>query len=135
MSAIKRIYLRYMEYTSKIARSGCQQLYSTFHRPPKIVKILRYTQNANLYNTAFLFWAKTICESCSEARAFQKCRNFLLYPKSALVLKLSYSIGPVLATPFLPLFLAHLYIEFCQIFLGIWITDCIKNRIHIFSRI
>ena len=30
-----------------------------------------------------------------------------------------YSIGPVLATPFLPLFLAHLYIFFCQIFLGI----------------
>ena len=78
-----------MEFTSKIAILGSQQLYSTLNRPPKIIKICGCTHIANLYNSVFLFRAKMIRESCSKARAFQKCRNFLLYPKSASVLKLS----------------------------------------------
>ena len=48
-----------------------------------------YLNYVNIYDAAFLFWEKAICESCSEERASQSWRNFLLYPNSASVLKLS----------------------------------------------
>jgi hypothetical protein len=78
-----------IEYILKIVETRSQQLHSTFHRPYKIIKISKCTHYIKVYNTIFWFWAKTICVSHPEARAFQTHNNFLLYPKSVLVLKLS----------------------------------------------
>ena len=80
-----------MEYTLKIAKTGSQQLHSTFHRTLKIVKIYKHAQYTKVYNISTLFSAKTTCESGFEASAFRSYENFLLYPISALVLKLSYT--------------------------------------------
>jgi hypothetical protein len=65
-----------MEYTLKIAKTGSQQLHGTFHRTPKNVKICICTHYTKVYNILTLFWAKTICESGSEASASQSY-NFI----------------------------------------------------------